>query len=528
MGINPEYTINKYAFICLFSWMANNLDLKPLDMIIFAVIYGFRKSEGGVFYWNPRYLQSWTHMSQRSIYYSLNNLIEKGYIEKILTFDENGKNVSAFRISESKLKELNPDYPFEVFANFAKSRANLAKDRKEQFANLAKYPINLAKSQKEPLTNLAKSRANLAKDQEYPFANIAKPLTNLSKSSAKFATNNNTNNNSKSNILPPIAPQNEDCIEDPFFDTSLFDTQVQEEPPIDDTPPETEYFDPEYGCKQEYHYDDIGSTNDPYWYERAVRDNADMIAKYNLPVAPRECMEETDPPEVWQSVVFSSADDVFQSEHDEINTETPPKCVPDSTPILSRFERGSEDGNIKKTLPKVKTPLKSDSEALRKVRKRNTRLKEKMLEDFNRFWSAYPKKVSVAKAEKEWDKINPDEETVEKILADIEYKKKNYTKWTKNSGAYIEHPATYLNSQNWRDEITPVTQHLAIVYNEKEDYEDEATALAEMERIKIESERRREAWLRKNGFPEGTKYEDVIKDPKSGKYILKTEEHNNI
>lgn len=152
--------------------------------------------------------------------------------------------------------------------------------------------------------------------------------------------------------------------------------------------------------------------------------------------------------------------------------------------------------SIFKTLPNAETPLKSDSTASQRVRKRKTTLEGKQLENFNRFWAAYPKKVSVANAEKAWLKLNPDEETVELILKDIRLKVKKYLKWTKDNGAYIEHPATYLNSQNWRDQITPNMLEQTFVYDEDDedndpDNSDELKAeIAEMQRESAEKHKR--------------------------------------
>ena len=193
----------------------------------------------------------------------------------------------------------------------------------------------------------------------------------------------------------------------------------------------------------------------------------------------------------------------------------------DVTAIISTQMETSHTGNIK-TLPIHESPSKSDSEASKRGRKRNTTLKGEQLENFNRFWSAYPKKRSVAKAEKAWLKLNPDEETVEAILDDIEYKKEHYSKWLKDGGEYIEHPATYLNSQNWRDEIDmdDMTSNYEYKPWENPGEEIHMPTMEEIEEEKRQSDERWKTWLRSKGFPEDTKDEDIIKD-EHGKYILK-------
>ena len=215
-------------------------------------------------------------------------------------------------------------------------------------------------------------------------------------------------------------------------------------------------------------------------------------------------------------------------ENDVSDVKTVPKSekslqndVPIHTPILRPQMEQSDLGNIK-TLPDPEPPLKRDSEASQRVRKRQTTLRGEQLENFNRFWSAYPKKRSVAKAEKAWLKLNPDEETVEAILDDIEYKKEHYSKWLKDGGEYIEHPATYLNSQNWRDEIDTDDMTSECQYKPWENPGEEIhiPTQEEIEEEKRQSDERWKAWLRSKGFPEDTKDEDIIND-EHGKYILK-------
>ena len=71
---------------------------------------------------------------------------------------------------------------------------------------------------------------------------------------------------------------------------------------------------------------------------------------------------------------------------------------------------------------------------------------------FERFWSAYPKKVAKPVAEKAFQKLNPSAELGERILSDIELRKTSKD-WTKDGGQYIPNPSTYLNQRRWEDEI---------------------------------------------------------------------------
>ena len=75
---------------------------------------------------------------------------------------------------------------------------------------------------------------------------------------------------------------------------------------------------------------------------------------------------------------------------------------------------------------------------------------------FNRFWNAYPKRKGRGNALKAWMKQRLDSK-IETILEAIQRIKKD-DQWTKNGGQFIPHPATWLNSGGWDDEITIFTQ----------------------------------------------------------------------
>ena len=70
---------------------------------------------------------------------------------------------------------------------------------------------------------------------------------------------------------------------------------------------------------------------------------------------------------------------------------------------------------------------------------------------FENFWAAYPKKKSKGDAEKAWNKINPNEELFNKIMAGIE-KGRASPDWKREQGKFIPYPATWLNSKGWEDE----------------------------------------------------------------------------
>lgn len=69
-------------------------------------------------------------------------------------------------------------------------------------------------------------------------------------------------------------------------------------------------------------------------------------------------------------------------------------------------------------------------------------------ESFEQFWSAYPKKIAKADAERAWDKIRPD---LQSVLTSLSWQTKS-DDWTKDGGKYIPYPASYLNAKRYEDE----------------------------------------------------------------------------
>lgn len=81
-------------------------------------------------------------------------------------------------------------------------------------------------------------------------------------------------------------------------------------------------------------------------------------------------------------------------------------------------------------------------------KERNTR---RVIVGFDSFWSAYPRKVAKAEAEKSFAKLNPDEHLLGTILAAVQ-RAKTRDQWQKDGGQFIPHPATWLNRRGWEDE----------------------------------------------------------------------------
>jgi hypothetical protein len=67
----------------------------------------------------------------------------------------------------------------------------------------------------------------------------------------------------------------------------------------------------------------------------------------------------------------------------------------------------------------------------------------------------YPRRKAKDRARESWNKLKPDESLRQVIFAAIE-KQKNWPEWQRDNGAYIPHPATWLNQKRWEDEETTV------------------------------------------------------------------------
>lgn len=70
---------------------------------------------------------------------------------------------------------------------------------------------------------------------------------------------------------------------------------------------------------------------------------------------------------------------------------------------------------------------------------------------FDRFWGAYPRKVSKTDARKAFAKLIPDAALVEAMIQALDWQKR-LPEWTKDGGRFIPYPATWLNARRWEDE----------------------------------------------------------------------------
>ena len=89
-------------------------------------------------------------------------------------------------------------------------------------------------------------------------------------------------------------------------------------------------------------------------------------------------------------------------------------------------DKQKEDDNHSSNIIKQDTKNKA-------IKKQNKELNELQEKQFDKFWQAYPKKVSKKEAQKSWNKINPSLELFEKILKALEIVKQT-GQWNTDNG----------------------------------------------------------------------------------------------
>lgn len=72
-------------------------------------------------------------------------------------------------------------------------------------------------------------------------------------------------------------------------------------------------------------------------------------------------------------------------------------------------------------------------------------------DEFEQFWSEYPKRVGKGGAFKLWKKIPATDRQA--ILADLPVRRRTHDPWLSDGGKYIPNPTTYLNQRRWEDDI---------------------------------------------------------------------------
>lgn len=71
-------------------------------------------------------------------------------------------------------------------------------------------------------------------------------------------------------------------------------------------------------------------------------------------------------------------------------------------------------------------------------------------ERFEKFWSAYPRKVGKGECRRIWLKLKPSEELTQTMLSAVEAAK-GCDQWRRDGGQYIPNPSTWLHQGRWED-----------------------------------------------------------------------------
>ena len=72
------------------------------------------------------------------------------------------------------------------------------------------------------------------------------------------------------------------------------------------------------------------------------------------------------------------------------------------------------------------------------------------MDDFERFWKAYPRKKSKGVAVKAWQQTAKDRPPIDELLRAIAVLRAS-DDWRKDGGTYIPYPASWLRAWGWHD-----------------------------------------------------------------------------
>lgn len=94
----------------------------------------------------------------------------------------------------------------------------------------------------------------------------------------------------------------------------------------------------------------------------------------------------------------------------------------------------------------------------RKGKESNRRVSARVDNGFEKFWASYPRKDAKVQAEKAFEKISPDDELLETVIAGVK-RAVSSEQWCKDSGKFIPYASTWLNQRRWEDGGIHVNGH---------------------------------------------------------------------
>ena len=132
---------------------------------------------------------------------------------------------------------------------------------------------------------------------------------------------------------------------------------------------------------------------------------------------------------------------------------------------------------------------KNQNKSKSKNTEKDTKEKERA---FGRFWEAYPKHMGRQVAETAFEKIDLDEELLERMITAIGQWQKT-EQWNREGGRFIPLPATWLNQRRWEDELPKEGRKTTVIAQE---YEQRDYSGVE-EELRAQQDREMEEWMTK-------------------------------
>jgi uncharacterized protein YdaU (DUF1376 family) len=128
------------------------------------------------------------------------------------------------------------------------------------------------------------------------------------------------------------------------------------------------------------------------------------------------------------------------------NGTAQPNARPNDGPNVTPNDTPNEGPNAAPTKPEL-----SQSQSHKKKTPRAPKGDWKSDPLFVRFYDAYPRRIAPEAAHRAFQRIAPDEDLVDAMLAALAWQRRQRD-WTKDDGAFIPYPATWLNQRRWEDE----------------------------------------------------------------------------